>query len=322
VFQGSSLEVDYAFVSNYPYLTTLFGLLVVIVPGFMNPTILDLQTRRQKGFTIIELLVVVAVIAILAALLLPALSRARDRAYAVSCLNNTRQLVTAWQLYAADHLDQLPYNLGGVPRAGAVSARTDLNWVNNVLNWEADNPDNTNTLTLTKASLGDYVSRNAQVYRCPSDKAVSEQQRKVGWTHRVRSYSMNAMVGNAGELTAGGFNRNNPYYVQFFRLASIPHPEQIFVFLDEHPDSIDDGYFLNKYEGPGDSYDWIDFPASYHRGAGSFAFADGHSELHQWKNESTQRPPYPGAIRFPVTIKRKDAADYYWVVRRMSVDRD
>ena len=273
-----------------------------------------------SGFTLIELLVVIALIAVLAGLLFPALAKARSRAQAITCLNNARQLLTAWHLYATDHGDRLPYNLGGVPRAGAVSPRTDLNWVNNILYWNVENSDNTNTATLTEASLGSYVGKNARVYHCPSDTALSARQRSAGWTQRVRSYSMNAMVGNAGELSNSGVNRNNPDYVQFFSVTSIPRPTAIFVFLDEHPDSIDDGYFLNKYVK--DSYEWIDLPASYHAGAASFAFADGHSELHRWKNQTTKQPPYPGAVNFPLKIAKREAADYYWVINRMSVDRE
>ncbi len=277
---------------------------------------------RGSGFTLIELLVVIALIAVLAGLLLPALAKARSRAQAITCLNNARQLLMAWHLYATDHGDRLPYNLGGVPRAGAVSPRTDLNWANNILNWEVENPDNTNTATLTESSLGSYVGKNARVYHCPSDTVLSERQRSAGWTQRVRSYSMNAMVGNAGELSNGGVNRNNPDYVQFFSVNSIARPTAIFVFLDEHPDSIDDGYFLNKYIKEDDAYEWTDLPASYHAGAASFAFADGHSELHRWKNQSTKQPPYPGAAMFPLKIAKTEAADYYWVINRMSVDRD
>lgn len=74
---------------------------------------------------------------------------------------------------------------------------------------------------------------------------------------------MNAMVGNAGELSNGGYNENNPHYVQFFRLTDIPLPSEIFVFVEEHPDSINDGYFLNKFY----TRHWIDLPASEHDGA-------------------------------------------------------
>jgi prepilin-type N-terminal cleavage/methylation domain-containing protein/prepilin-type processing-associated H-X9-DG protein len=271
---------------------------------------------EPAAFTLLELLVVVAVIAVIAALLLPALSRARSRALAISCLNNSRQLAVGWTLYADEHDSRLPYNLGGTEGRRIASLRTNLNWVNNVLTWGLES-DNTNTATLTEASLGGYVSRSPAVYRCPSDHVLSEAQRANGWSGRVRSYSMNAMVGDAGQLSQAGFNLNNPAYVQFFNLTTIPRPAQIFVFLDEHPDSINDGYFLNR-----DYYNqWIDLPASYHDGSGSLAFADGHSELHRWQDQSTKVPAHAFAVILPAPISSGEGADFQWLLGHMSVDR-
>jgi prepilin-type processing-associated H-X9-DG protein len=134
----------------------------------------------------------------------------------------------------------------------------------------------------------------------------------------VRSYSMNAMVGDAGDFSQGGTNRNNPDYVQFFKMTSIPQPSQIFVFLDEHPDSIIDGYFLNKAY----YHEWFDLPASYHNGTAAFSFADGHSEVHRWVNNLTKRPAQPDAAQLPFYIPASQMADFDWVVDHMSVDRD
>ena len=285
------------------------------------------NVARESGFTLIELLVVIAIIAILAALLLPVLSKARGRAEGISCLNNTRQLTLAWQIYADDFNGLLPYNLG---MAGS-SFRTNLNWVNNVMTWDLSS-DNTNTATLTGASLGPFVSGNTAIYRCPSDHVLSSIQEAAGWTARIRSYSMNAMVGNAGNFSTNGVNVNNPNYTQFFKITQIPHPSDIFVFLDEHPDSIDDGYFLNKnasvannaYGANSAAYaEWLHLPASYHNNSATFSFADGSASLHRWLESKTAPPSAPNTANLPIAIPAMPAdelTDLDWVLQHMSIE--
>jgi prepilin-type N-terminal cleavage/methylation domain-containing protein/prepilin-type processing-associated H-X9-DG protein len=286
------------------------------VPGPTRP--------ERAGFTLIELLVVIAIIAILAALLLPALSKSREQARAIICLSNTKQLTLAWQLYANDHNDFLPYNLG---MAGS-TFRTNANWVNNVMTWDLSS-DNTNLATITQAALGPFVSSSTAIYRCPSDQVLSPVQIAAGWSGRIRSYSMNALIGDAGTLSAGGVNVNDPDYRQFFKLTQIPQPTEIFVFLDEHPDSIDDGYFVNRvnYIGTADTYgssqtEWTDLPASYHNNSAAFSFADGHSAVHHWLNSSTVPPSMPFAANLPISIASSPAnaaADFQWIISHMSV---
>ena len=286
---------------------------------------------RHTGFTLIELLVVIAIVAILAALLMPALSKARMRAEAISCLNNTGQLELACQLYTDDHENYFPYNLV----MNASSFRTNLNWVNNVMTWGVaglQDSDNTNTATILNASLGTYASGSVAVYRCPADQALSSVQIAAGWSHRLRSYSLNAMLGNVGNASITGVNVNNPNYRQFFKTTQIPRPAEIFTFLDEHPDSIGDGYFLNRqttltpHVHGNHSYsqdEWIDLPASYHNNSASFAFADGHASLHRWLKKSTIRPPTPQAANLPIQIPATPAgedADFDWVMRHMSIE--
>jgi prepilin-type processing-associated H-X9-DG protein len=142
---------------------------------------------------------------------------------------------------------------------------------------------------------------------------------------------MNALIGNAGDFSTNGVNANDPDYRQFFKITQIPQPTEIFTFLDEHPDSIDDGYFVNR-EGSdashhGRSYlqysQWTDLPASYHANAAAFSFADGHSSLHRWLNSSTIPPAVPHAANLPIYLTAPPAsatADFDWVVSHMSVD--
>jgi len=281
--------------------------------------------EARRGFTLVELLVVMAIIGILAAILLPALSQAKARAQAIVCLNNTRQLVLAWQVYATEHDDGLPYNLG---MAGS-SYRTPQNWVNNVMTWDLSS-DNTNLATLTGSSLGRYVSGNTGVYHCPSDNVLSAVQQAAGWRARIRSYSMNALVGDAGNFSTNGYNINAPDYKQFFKLTQIPQPSEIFVFLDEHPDSIDDGYFVERVPGETYSYSgmssqptqWIDLPATYHNRATAMSFADGHCALHLWTLSDTYRPPLPNAAGLPIAIPSAQTEDYNWVLEHMSVEKN
>jgi len=267
----------------------------------------------NKAFTLIELLVVIAVVAILTGLLLPALAGAQDKARRTLCANNCRQLTMAWTIYAHDANDRLVYNLGLDRRQPVPSPNHNLNWVNNIMTWELD-PDNTNTLFVSQSPLGADLGNEAGVFKCPADRVLSAVQRRAGWSGRVRSVSMNAMVGDAGPNVQNGGNVLNPDYEQFLKLSDIPSPSYILVILEEHPDSIGDGYFFNNARVP----EWIHLPASYHSGSCNFTFADGHAESHRWRFPFTSPPNLPDAAPLPSAVPTNQLQDFNWVAYRMS----
>lgn len=271
------------------------------------------NNEKEQGFTLVELLVVVSIIALLASLLFPVLARAKSYGRQTYCMNNTRQLYVGWMLYAQDNNDQLAYNMGITNLNLMLANGQNNNWAGSLLDWEL-NAANTNTALNTGAALGHYVGKNASVFRCPSDFALSRVQRTAGWTSRSRSYSMNAMVGDAGDFMRGKENINNPDYHQYLKLGEFTSATDIFVFIDEHPDSIDDGYFLNRPS----IHEWYDLPASYHNGSANLAFGDGHTEKRTWKDPVTKKPPYPEAANPPFSLSSTELNDFYWLMKRTS----
>ncbi len=269
--------------------------------------------RQVTAFTLIELLAILGILTLLACILSPGFARAKPGNNAAQCLANVRQLIGAWTMYADDSRGKLPPNRDG---GNTGKSAADASWAGGWLDYTSST-DNTNIALLVdhagwpySAYLGPYL-KTPSVFKCPSDRSMVTivAQRMA----RPRSVSMNSRVGDMTRYWSGQAYRLYPTVSSMVA----PKPSELFVLNDEREDSINDGVFMVDPDTPGQM---VSFPAGYHNAAATYAFADGHVELHHWQDPRTLPQLVPGQL-IPLNQNLPGSVDVEWIHQHCSAKK-
>ena len=305
--------------------------------------------KSSRGFTLIELLIVIAIIAILAAMLLPVLEKAQEKSQETSCMNNTRQIMLGWRMYAEDNNDVLapndyPYQ---TPYRTAPNPHALYCWVCGTM---ASSFDASRIVELTDpvgTALTPYIA-NPKVYHCAADNYIDTFS---GHQIHVRSYSMNSAVGTIwnssftyggtagilGSPVGGGWLGGASYqnvqttWLTYGKLSSFirPGPANTFVIMDENPITINDASIaVSASAAPGATY-LIDYPSGNHADGAGISFADGHAITHKWLDPRTYTAPLslhgqgasPSGPPQPTLVPGPDDKDCYYLASITSAAR-
>jgi len=256
-----------------------------------------IHASQRMGFTLLELLVTIAIIAVLISLLLPALSAAKARSWQTQCLSNNRQIILAWTMYTHDNDGSIPPNVNGLWGKGVWT-----NWVAGTMFNQVDATNSALLVDQSQSMIARYID-NPKLFKCPGDK--SRFVRSFAMNHRL-----NPVSDDGPPVFTEGFGTN---WMTFRKVDEIRNPSDIFVTIDERSDSINDAYFVVDVTntgsvdgtGPVNPYMIIDYPANYHSGS-TLSFADGHSEVHKWLEPTTMPPLGQARPRIHTTSTDRD----------------